>query len=290
MKPYFRSITFFAFFFSTVVTVVATDFDLEQVSTMRLRGELEVAQAVLASEINTTNASPDQRIQQHLEMARIQDRMGLHYNTRPVAEALAHIELAANLLDSAGETARASVELAYAHYYYRAEMRGREFNRAEEHARLANKLYAKIDDSHGQADAVHLLGLMKFHRKKLDLAEALFEESLRLDILAGERVFFRGEYERHVGYIAYQRGDFESAVRHFERSLEARIEAGAIDASMFAAISLASVLIESGHPDEAKPHLDYALAIAQEMDSPVGLKRVNEAMERWSAAPVPDVK
>jgi len=203
---------------------MATGFDLDQVSTLRLRGELETAQLILAAEITTTDVSPDQRIEQHLEMARIQDRMGLHYNTRPVA------------------------------------------------------------------DAVHLLGLMKFHRKKLDLAEALFEESLRLDILAGERVFFRGEYERHVGYIAYQRGDFESAVRHFERSLEARIEAGAIDASMFAAISLASVLIESGHPDEAKPHLDYALAIAQEMDSPVGLKRVNEAMERWSAAPVPDVK
>lgn len=274
-----------ALLFVTAVTAVAADFDLEQVRTLRLRGELETAQLILAAEINATSVSPDQRIQQHLEMARIQDRMGLHYNTRPVAEALAHIELAAELTDSASEAARASVELAFANYYYRAEMRGREFTRADEHARLANRLYEEIGDGHGQADAVHLLGLIKFHRKKLDLAEALFEESLRLDRLAGERLFFRGEYERHVGYIAYQRGDIEGAVRHFERSLEVRIEAGAIDASMFAAISLASALIDSGRAEEAKPHLDYAVAIAQEMDSPVGLKRVNAVIERYSAAP-----
>jgi tetratricopeptide (TPR) repeat protein len=142
-------------------------------------------------------------------------------------------------------------------------------------------LYAAIGDGHGQADAVHLLGLIKFYRQKLDLAEALFEESLRLDISAGERTFFRGEYERHVGFVAYQRRDIEGAVRHFERSLEARLEAGAIDASMFAAISLASALIELDRPEEAKSHLDYALAIAQRIGSPVGMKRIDKAIERF---------
>ena len=281
VKIYFRSLFFLLSIFCAAAPAVAAEFDLEQVKTLRLHGELETAQLLLAAEIDAANVSPDQRIQQHLEMARILDRIGLHQNTRPVAEALAHIELAAELLDSASEFSKASVELAYAIYYYRAEMRGHEFAKAEEYGRRANMLYAAIGDGHGQADAVHLLGLIKFYRQKLDLAEALFEESLRLDISAGERTFFRGEYERHVGFVAYQRRDIEGAVRHFERSLEARLEAGAIDASMFAAISLASALIELDRPEEAKPHLDYALAIAQRIGSPVGMKRINKAIERF---------
>jgi tetratricopeptide (TPR) repeat protein len=263
----------------------AADFDLTLVETMRLRGELDAAKQLLTAAIENPDFSPDSRIGQHLEMARVLDRIGLHRNTRPVAEALTHIDDAAELLSSASEYNRAAVELAYADYYYRAEMSEREFSTAEEHARRAIALYEEMGDGYGQADAVHRLGLIEFQRRNLDSAEALFKESLDLDIEAGERTFFRGEYERHVGYVFYRRGDVESATRHFERSLQARRDAGAIDASLFAAVSLASTLIELDRRDEAKPNLDYALNIAQRIESPVGLERVNEAFERFAAMP-----
>ena len=265
--------------------VAAADCDLDLIENMRLRGELESAKQSLTAAIDKADISSDCRIGQHLEMAHILDRIGLHQNTRPVVEALAHIDLAAELLDNASEYSQAAVELAYADYYYRAEMSGRKFAKAEDHARRAITLFAEIGDGYGQADAVHRQGLIEFQRHNLDSAEALFKESMHLDIAAGERTFFRGEYERHVGFVVYQRGDFASAARHFERSLKARRDAGAIDASLFAAVSLASALIKLDRRDEAKPHLDYALDIALRIKSRVGLERVKAVMEQFAAMP-----
>jgi tetratricopeptide (TPR) repeat protein len=286
VKSHFQ-IAFALLFLSgfTFPTVTAADCDLDLVENLRLRGDLEVAKQLLAAAIDKTDMPSDCRIEQHLEMAHILDRIGLHQNTRPVVEALAHIDLAAELLDNASEYNQAAVELAYADYYYRAEMSGRKFAKAEGHARRAIMLFAKIGDGYGQADSVHRQGLIEFQRHNLDSAEALFRESMHLDIAAGERTFFRGEYERHVGFVVYQRGDIASAVRHFERSLKARRDAGAIDASLFAAVSLASALIKMDRRDEAKPHLDYALDTAQRIKSRVGLERVKAVMEQFAAMP-----
>jgi len=261
----------------------AVDCDLDLVKSLRLRGELEVASRSLATAIDRADMPSDCRVEQHLEMARILDRVGLHQNTRPVVEALAHIDRAAKLLDNAGEYSRAAVELAYADYYYRAEMSERKFAKAEDRALRAIRLFAEVGDGYGQADAVHRHGLIEFQRHNLDSAEVLFRESMRLDIAAGERAFSRGEYERHIGFVVYRRGDIAVAVQHFERSLKARRDAGAIDASLFAAVVLGSALIELGRRDEAKPHLEYALDIARRIESPVGLKRVDAAMEKLSA-------
>jgi len=268
---------------SAVLSATAASCDLKSARTLRLLGELEEAKELLTAAIDTVDVTPDCRIEQYLEMARVLDRIGLHQNTRPVVEALAHVQLAAELLDNAAEKQRAAVELAFADYYYRAEMREREFERAEVYARRAIKLFAAIGDGYGHADAVHRQGLIEFQRGNLDEAEMHFRESKKLDIAAGERTFFRGEYERHIGFVDYRRGDIERAVRHFERSLQARRDAGAIDASLFAAVSLANALIELDRRGEAKPHLDYALDVAQRIRSPAGLERVEKAMEYFAA-------
>lgn len=282
MKFNFRTVVAIFSLISTALPAAAAD--LDQIKTLRLRGELEVAKRLLDGALERTDLPSDCRIEVHLEMARTLDRIGLHQGTRPVLEALANVDLAAALLDSTNQENRAAVELAYADYYYRAELREREFARAEEHARRAISLYEDSGDGYGQADAVHRLGLIELQRHNLILAEDLFRESLRLDIEAGERTFFRGEYERHVGFVVYQRGDVANSVGYFERSLKARRDAGAIDASLFAAVSLALVLVELGRQDEAKPHIDYALKIAQQIESPVGLGRVEEANRRYTAA------
>lgn len=292
MKYFFYTVIALLFLVSEALPAIAGDCALDRIEEMRLRGELNKASQLLTTAIRQADLAPDCRIEQHLEMARILSRTGLHQGTRPVVQALTHVDLAAELLDTASAYSHALVELAYAKYYYRAEMGEHKFPKAEDHARRATKLFANIDDgdNYGHADAVHQHGLIEFQRHNLDSAEALFKESLRLDIAAGERTHFRGEYERHIGFVHYRRGDLPAVVGHFERSLQARREAGAIDASLFAAVSLASALIESGRQDEAKPYLDYARDIARRINSPVGLERVEREMAQLATQPVGHVQ
>jgi hypothetical protein len=82
-----------------------------------------------------------------------------------------------------------------------------------------------------------------------------------------------------MGFVISLQGDNESALPYFERSLWFRIEAGAIDASMFAAITLASAFIELGRAEEARPHIEYAERQAKAMHSKVGLARAARLRE-----------
>ena len=78
-------------------------------------------------------------------------------------------------------------------------------------------------------------------------------------------------------------GDNESAIPYFKRSLEFRREAGAIDASLFAASTLASSLANAGRLDEAWPVAAYAMMVAQRIDSPVGMARIGLIQARLHA-------
>jgi tetratricopeptide (TPR) repeat protein len=246
---------------------------LSEVKMLRLQGNLPEAQSLAEQRLEQNIDDKHLAISYHLELARIHDRIGLHHNTRPVVAALAHIELAASLVTRVDTAALAEIELARADYFYRAEMPAREFPRASQYAQSAITQFQNIEDQHGEADATHRLGLIHMQRGDLREAKDLFEQSKVLDRMAGERVFFSGEYERHVGFIHLLSGDIETAIPFFENSLAARIEAGAIDASLFAAASLASALVGVERFEEAKPHSLYALTIAQQIGSPVGRTR-----------------
>lgn len=254
---------------------------LQEVRTMRLAGQLEEA-LQLAADAAAATDDHDLGFELYLELARIHDRTGLHRNTRPVAESLANIELAAEIAAANPDNTKmsAEIELARADYHYRAEMTERQFPVAESHASNAIAMFAELGDHHGQAEAVHHLGLIEMQRGNLESARALFEESLEHDIAGGERVFFRGEYERHVGFVILLQGDREAAVPYFERSLAARREAGAIDASLFAAGTLASSLVELDRLDEARLVLLYAMNTGESVDTPVGRARVGLTLAR----------
>ena len=271
------------FVFTWIVSAAAQGDDyLSQVSSLRLAGQLVEAQE-LAEESLSTSPTRFDTVRLHLEIAKIHDRVGLHQNTRPVAAALLHINKAANAVEPGHGESEALIELARADYFYRAEMAGREFPEADRHARHAIKLFQQIGDRRNEADAVHRLGLIEMQRGNLDSARELFEQSLLLDRQAGERNFFRGEYERHVGFVLLMQGDNESAIPYFKRSLEFRREAGAVDASLFAASTLASSLVNAGRLDEAWPVVAYAMMVAQRIDSPVGLARIGLIQARLHA-------
>ena len=247
----------------------ADEQQVAEIRALRLAGELKEAQALGEQALGASQSSAD-AVALHIELARIHDRYGLHNNTRPVAEALEHVEAAASLVKASDELSAARVELAFANYYYRAEMAEREFATAIHHAQRAIEMFTALEDWHGAADAVHMLGLIRMQQGSYDEARTLFDESLALDIKGGRRVFFTGEYERHIAFVDRFTGDMEAAIPHFKRSLQARREAGAIDAGLFAAVALASTLIETGRAAEAGEHLEYALDIANDIGSGYG--------------------
>ena len=254
---------------------------LDAVREMRLQGLLDTALALADEQL--ADAHGADAVALHLEMAKIEDRGGLHNNTRPVAAALQHIEAADSLADELNKHVQTLVDLAYAEYFYRAEMADREFEQATRYAEQALQAMQALDDFHGQADAVHRLGLISLQQRDLGRAEELFEESLRLDRIDGERLLLRADYERHVGFVYYLRGDHAEAIPFFERSLDYRMRAGATDPAMFAAISLASTLVDVGRVDEALPHLEYASDVAESIESGMGRSRVQAIIEKMPA-------
>lgn len=239
---------------------------------LRLAGKLDAARELVEASLVTNPAVPDE-IALRLELARIHDRVGLHNNTRPVTLALEEIEKAAKLAVDQSDAVRGAVESALSTYYYRAEMQEGKFPLAMTHARRAISLLQRAGYKRAESDAIHQLGLIHLQRAEFDKARALFDQSLQLDNQAGERLWMLGEYHRHVAFIDVRQDRWQSALAHFEKSLAYRMEAGAIDASLFAAVSLASALVETGAPAEGEPHLAYALRIADEIHSPVGAAR-----------------
>lgn len=256
---------------------------LDAVQVMRLQGLLDTALSLADEQL--ADARGADAVALHLEMAKIEDRGGLHNNTRPVAAALQHIEAADSLADDLGAHVHALVDLAYAEYFYRAEMADRDFAQATYYAEQALQTMQTLDDFHGQADAVHRLGLINLQTRELDKAQTLFEESLRLDRIDGERLLLRADYERHVGFVYYLRGEYSEALPFFERSLDYRLRAGATDPAMFAAISLASTLVDVGRAEQALPHLKYAAERAEEIDSETGRSRISAIMEKMKSTP-----
>ena len=122
---------------------------------------IKKANIILACKKIKTNS----KIKLHLMLSSIYDRRGLHQNTRPVAESLRQIELAQGYLEDAYPRSIAQINYSLSKYHYRAEMGERKFEKAEHYAKLSKQQFEKIEDFHGQADAVHSLGLIHFQRR-----------------------------------------------------------------------------------------------------------------------------
>lgn len=245
---------------------------------LRLAGKLDEAIEIVEQSLAKPGLSADQEVQLRVELARIHDRISLHWNTRPSVAALRELERAQKLTDRVSQAGRAALEAQWAMYYYRAETPGRDFDQAALYTRRARALFVTIGDKHGEADMVHQMGLFHFQKRELESAQKLFDESLELDTAGGSRELFLGEYHRHVGYLIYFAGNIDEAVPHFEKSLAYRMRVGAVEPGLFAAWTLGAVLIEAGRLDEACKHLSDALVIAEQLNSPVGISRVMVAI------------
>jgi tetratricopeptide (TPR) repeat protein len=252
-------------------TVPTQEIDpLTRIRELRLRGDLVQARALAEERLAGDSLDVSDEVHLRLELARIHDRVGLHHQTRPVAAAIQQVDAAAAVIQGPSPRLEAAIDLARAEYLYRAGTGSSEFPGAAVHARRAVAAYQHLGDKHGEAESVHLLGLIHMQLGDLNEARILFDSSLALDQAAGERPVFLGEYERHIGFVDLFEGDTAAAIPHLERSLAFRRQAGAIDASLFAATSLAAALVNQGRTEEARPHVLYAMTVAAALDSPFG--------------------
>jgi tetratricopeptide (TPR) repeat protein len=260
--------------------------DIADIDSTRYAGELDAAiEKVEQLRARCPARSADDDIQLHLLLAKIHDRIGLHNNTRPVARVLAEIEMARDLRDDGNARSAASIELAYAKYYYRAEMSERLFEKAEAHARRAIAEFEAIEDRRGLADAVHALGLIHFQRGELNEARSRFVESLQLENRDPEpRAEMLADYNRHMAFVLVRENRRDDALPLFRKSFEQRRDGGLRDASIFAAISYGNSLVELGRADEAQEPLAYALELAYSIESPEGIARAMGAMARMHDA------
>jgi tetratricopeptide (TPR) repeat protein len=244
-----------------------------EVRSLMWQGDLDQARMLAERALETGDIDDATRIRLHLRLARIHDRYGLHLNTRPVPEAREHVAAAESIFSDSTRDLEGHLELAKARYAYWREMTDREFPETIRHAETALELLRQAGDRHGEADALHRLGLAYLQRRDLVQARDYFDQSLQVDSLAGPRPIMLGDYERHVGYLYVIEGDTESAVPYFERSLEVRRQGGLTDQSLFAATTYASALVDIGRAREAHQPLLYAFMLAEKLNSPVGKSR-----------------
>jgi tetratricopeptide (TPR) repeat protein len=257
----------------------------------RVTGSLATAESGARRLLQCPGLPAAHRLEIELELAKILDRIGLHQNTRPVAEALEILRAAEALLAAEDTDGRARISLALAEYFYRAEMSEREFASASAYAQRAERLFTELEDPVGEADAVHRLGLIALQQGRLGDARELFDRSLELSRQGPVRPIFLSDYHRHIGFVDMSEDDVPSAISHFERSLAYRDEAGSRDYGLFARTMLGSALIRGGRPGEAGPHLERAYEVARDLPSPVGqlraafnLARMHEALATHSEA------
>jgi len=252
----------------------------ENVRRLRLEGQLGKAEETALDYIDGNDSSIDQKHRMRLELATIYDRQSLHDGTRPSVKALGQLRDIETDTSTPSAEVQAGLNYGFARYFYRAEMPDRKFEVAEQYATRAMGAYESLGDNYGQADAVHLQGLIEMQRGNYEAAGVLFDESLQLDKLAGARIFFRGEYDRHMGFVLYLKGKTEESLPYFRRSVEAREAAGATDPLVFAMITLASILNELGNDEEALPIAKDALTSARMIGSKVAQSRAQTVIDR----------
>ena len=247
---------------------------------LRLQGQLAEAEEAALNYIDSSDSSVDQKHQMRLELATIFDRQSLHDGTRPSGKALGQLRYVETRASALSAEVQAGLNYGFARYFYRAEMPDRKFKMSEKYLTRAMHAYISLGDIYGQAEAVHLHGLIEMQRGNYKRAAALFDESLRLDERAGARLLFRGEYDRHMGFVLYFQGKPEESSLYFRRSVEAREMAGATDPLIFAKITLASVLNELGNDEEALSIVKDAMASAKMIGSKVAQSRAQTMIDR----------
>jgi len=121
-------------------------------------------------------------------------------------------------------------------------------------------MYMEVLAQHPRhATAVHLLGLLAFQAGRLDVAERMVGEAIKID-------GYHAPYRADLGQVLRAQGKLAEAVMAFEKAIELNHEVADFHAG------LGSVLTGVGRPQDAVTSLERALALdAAHVEAPIHL-------------------
>ena len=139
-------------------------------------------------------------------------------------------------------------------------------DRAIEHGEAALRLFGDLDHASGQARAHTVLGGALRDLGRFDEARAHHEAALRL---AREQHAELTEARalHDLGVLAHLRGDDEAALAFYRDALRLRTGVGNRQSQATSLIAIGRTLTAMGRPRDARPALEEALAIAEDVNA-----------------------
>jgi predicted ATPase/DNA-binding CsgD family transcriptional regulator len=200
-------------------------------------------------------------------------RVGKLARAARYAEEAEHVCLAGSDRRTAAHALRASAVIA--------KDQG-EMDRACELGERSLALFRELQDTHGIASALRLLGLIDLERQRF--APEVFEESLRLSAEMND--------ERGVAWSTYGRaavaaglGDLASGARLGEDSLRRFRAVGDTNGIATALSHLARIARRTGDPGKARALYDESLALRRGLGESEQVARLEEEMRNLEAGP-----
>lgn len=215
-------------------------------------GDFARARALLSAARDQANASGDRASE-----AAANDRLGLALHYRNIARLMRGLELSTADVEAEETLFREALEFREA-----------------------------SGDLAGTAQSLFGLGLvLQVLRRDWASAMPLFERALKIVEEIGEAVdlYTCSEVHRHVGfYYLVEDVQFDTAVRHLERSLELRRHLADPRVIPSGLLALGEAELEAGHPDRAVDLLEEAVLTAREAG--LLIERVQQAEETLQKA------
>jgi predicted ATPase len=137
---------------------------------------------------------------------------------------------------------------------------GGDLRRSEALQELAERLYEEADDSYGVARCLLARAWTAMHRNDLDLAAALASKARGLAEQLGDKGL-QGLAQNHLGLIAGNRGDVESAIELLEGAIANWRESGNDIGAAAALANVATILAVTDELDRAEELAERALAL-----------------------------
>jgi len=125
-------------------------------------------------------------------------------------------------------------------------------------------VWRELDDHSGLADALHMLGHVRFDQRDYPTAQALFEESLALYRTIGDAVP-TGALIGDLGNVAYHQGDYATARARFEESLVLTRKLGLKKGILELVNRLGDLARLAGDYGEAAALYEEGLALSREL-------------------------
>ncbi len=237
--------------------------------THRAHFRYEKALQLLDDALQMPNLSPADSNFIHLRQLAYQiERAWLYHRLdaefAPLQSQLKAVHANAILHHQRPQVADALFLTARLHHFNLFEAKSPDLDALEQRWSEAYTCYHDLDDPRGMAETLFYHGLL-YQRFKADheTAYGYFHRARNLIEYKNYPIEL-AEILRHTGYVYQQRGDLIAAHACHEQAVAALNHSGFRVYLPLALYALGMVLMEQGRLDEAGPHFEHALAVAEE--------------------------